>query len=293
MGALSDHEQNLLIDGRLRGGCLTTAGAAGSSAVVTGIRTASTVYAVGNIVVPQSGDTGAGGKLLMCTTAGTSAASGTLAIPNPGSTVADGTVTWTAIATLPALLTVYAALLTCTKGIRANSTAYALNDTLVLVANDTIYHYYKVTTAGTTAASQGTIYPGALNEVITDGTAVMTEQSAGLDANTAEVEVTGGSYARVSVACTLANFSGTQAAGSTTASTGTGGATSNNGAITFPTPSAAWANGTMMIWGMAFYDALTGGNLARWAPLTAPKTVNATDPAPSFAAAADVFTLGN
>ena len=47
-------------------------------------------------------------------------------------------------------------------------------------------------------------------------------------------EVTGGGYARVSVARTLAAWAGTQAAGSTTASTGTGGTTSNNNAITFP-----------------------------------------------------------
>src|SRR5437899_12882996 len=51
-------------------------------------------------------------------------------------------------------------------------------------------------------------------------------------------EVTGGSYARVSVATSLTAFAGTQAAGSTTASSGTGGQTSNNAAITFPAPTA-------------------------------------------------------
>jgi len=51
-------------------------------------------------------------------------------------------------------------------------------------------------------------------------------------------EVSGGSYARVQVASSLANWAGTQGAGTTTASSGTGGQTSNNGAITFPAPTA-------------------------------------------------------
>jgi hypothetical protein len=49
-------------------------------------------------------------------------------------------------------------------------------------------------------------------------------------------EVTGGSYARVAVTSSLANWAGTQSAGSTTASSGTGGTTSNNNAITFSAP---------------------------------------------------------
>ena len=49
-------------------------------------------------------------------------------------------------------------------------------------------------------------------------------------------EVTGGSYARVAVTSSLANWAGTQSAGSTTASTGTSGTISNNAAITFPAP---------------------------------------------------------
>jgi hypothetical protein len=45
MANLSDYMENLLVDGVYRGGCLTSAGAAGSSAVVKGIWTASTAYA--------------------------------------------------------------------------------------------------------------------------------------------------------------------------------------------------------------------------------------------------------
>lgn len=103
----------------------------------------------------------------------------------------------------------------------------------------------------------------------------------------AGTEVTGGSYARVAVTASLANFAGTQAAGSTTASTGTGGVTSNNNAITFPAPTANW--GVVSHW--ALMDASTAGNAWVYAPLTASKTVNNGDAAPSFAVAALTFTL--
>lgn len=108
----SDFLENMLVDGLLRGGCLTTGGAAGSSAVVKGLWAATTAYVVGDIVVPHASMTGAGGKLLRCTTAGTSGSTNTLAVPNPGSTLTDGSVTWTAIATIPALTAVYVALFT-------------------------------------------------------------------------------------------------------------------------------------------------------------------------------------
>lgn len=100
-------------------------------------------------------------------------------------------------------------------------------------------------------------------------------------------EVSGGSYARVSVSSSLANWAGTQSAGSTTASSGTGGQTSNNNAITFPTPSANW--GTVTHFGI--FDASSSGNLLIWGALTASKTVNNGDPAPSFVAGALQITL--
>ena len=100
-------------------------------------------------------------------------------------------------------------------------------------------------------------------------------------------EISGGSYARVSVAATLANFAGTQAAGSTTASSGTGGKTSNNGAITVPAPTANWGVATHI----ALFDASTGGNAWIVRALATPKTINNGDPAPSFAAADFDFTL--
>lgn len=103
------------------------------------------------------------------------------------------------------------------------------------------------------------------------------------------VEVSGGSYARVTVVSSLANWAGTQAAGSTIASSGTTGTTSNNSAITFPSPTANWGTVT----GFGIFDAATTGNLLIWGALTTQKTVNNGDAAPSFAAAALSFQIDN
>jgi hypothetical protein len=86
-------------------------------------------------------------------------------------------------------------------------------------------------------------------------------------------EVSGGGYARQSVGASLANFAGTQSTGSTTASSGSTGATSNNGAITFATPSAGW--GTVTHFGI--YDAASAGNLLFYGTLTIAKTINQSD----------------
>jgi hypothetical protein len=104
-------------------------------------------------------------------------------------------------------------------------------------------------------------------------------------------EVSGGSYARVSVTSALSAWAGTQGAGTTTASSnasGSTGTTSNNNAITFAAPTANW--GTIV--GFCVFDASSGGNLLLYAPLTTPKTVNNGDAAPSFAAGALTFTIG-
>lgn len=99
-------------------------------------------------------------------------------------------------------------------------------------------------------------------------------------------EVSGGSYARVAVTASLANFAGTQGAGTTVASSGTGGLTSNNVAITFPAPTANWG----VVTHMAIYDASTSGNAWVIKDLTASKTINSGDAAPSFPIAAFTFT---
>ncbi|SCX40356.1 hypothetical protein [Nitrosospira sp. Nsp1] len=102
-------------------------------------------------------------------------------------------------------------------------------------------------------------------------------------------EVSGGSYARVSVAASLANWAGTQSAGSTVASSGAGGTTSNNVLIQYPAPTADWGQATHL----ALFDALTGGNAWVYSPLTTPKTINNGDSAPSFAISALTFQVDN
>jgi hypothetical protein len=95
-------------------------------------------------------------------------------------------------------------------------------------------------------------------------------------------EVTGGSYARVSVTSSLTAWAGTQAAASTVASSGTEGTTSNNNVLTFPQPTANWG----VITGFGIFDAVSSGNLLIYGEITPNKTVNNGDAAPSFAAAA-------
>ena len=102
-------------------------------------------------------------------------------------------------------------------------------------------------------------------------------------------EVTGGSYARVAVTSSLANWAGTQSAGSTTASSGTGGTTSNNIVLTFPAPTANWGSITHV----PIMDAATAGNLVFCIALTVAKTVNNADAAPSFAPAALTLQIDN
>ena len=103
-------------------------------------------------------------------------------------------------------------------------------------------------------------------------------------------EVSGGSYARASFTASLANFSGTQGAGTTVASNGTGptATSSNNNAIT-------WASAPTANWGVvthvALYDASVGGNAWVIVPLTTPKTINSGDAAPSFPATALALTV--
>jgi hypothetical protein len=191
---------------------------------------------------------------------------------------------------LGAPATLYLGLITASRGLRANSTAYALNDTMVALVGGK-YAFYKCTTAGSSASAQPGTYLGAVGEAITDGTAVFTEQTAAIEAGQF-VEVSGGSYARASVAASLANFAGTQGAGTTVASTGTGGLSSNNAPITWPAPTAQWHPTNGQIVGIVEFDAATGGNAWTYM-LIQPKSVNAGDPAPSAAAGTLTWKIGN
>ncbi len=84
----------------------------------------------------------------------------------------------------------------------------------------------------------------------------------------APVEPVGNGYARVAVPATLANFSGTQAAGTTVASTGTDGTGENNVAITFSTSTGAWGN-IQSVW---FMDTAAAGN--NWISIDLPVALN-------------------
>lgn len=192
---------------------------------------------------------------------------------------------------LGAPATYYFGLICATKGTLARSTAYAQNDTVVIQIGGK-YVLYACTTAGSSAVG-APAYTGARGEAINDGTAVFTEQSNALDAGTfTEVSTAGTGYARAQVAASLANFAGTQGAGTAVASTGTNGTTSNNNAIAFPAPTAQWHPANGQIVGVVAFDAANGGNPWEWAMLAAPKSVNQGDAAPSIAAAAFTSQIG-
>jgi hypothetical protein len=99
-------------------------------------------------------------------------------------------------------------------------------------------------------------------------------------------EVTGGSYARAQLDASTTNWKNTQDSG-TGASSGTGGATSNASTITFPTPTANWGIASHF----GIFDASSAGNLLFHGALTASKTINNGDPAPTFPAGALVITF--
>ena len=99
------------------------------------------------------------------------------------------------------------------------------------------------------------------------------------------VEVTGGSYGRVTVTPSTANWRGTDAQ-VTAVSAGTGGTTDNAAAITFTTATADW--GTVV--GVAITDggATAAGNVLFYGTLTANKVVSNGD---TFQFAANQLTV--
>lgn len=137
--------------------------------------------------------------------------------------------------------------------------------------NKVVDHVFR----GTAYTAPATIYVGLSTSACSD--------------SATGTEVTGGSYARVAVTSNTTNWAGTQSAGSTAVSSGTGGTTSNNGAITFPAPTANWGAITHVV----LMDASTAGNLMFCIALTTGKTVNNGDAAPSFAAAALTMQIDN
>lgn len=154
----------------------------------------------------------------------------------------------------------------------------AMTDFLENKLLDFLFRGQALTGIGGATAAAGTgpasLYIGLFTAAPTDGTA--------------GTEVTGGSYARVAVSSSLANWCGSQSAGTTVASSGSSGTTSNNGVITFPTPSAAW--GTVQAVGI--FDAATGGNLLIYAALTVNKAISSGDSV-TFPAASLSFQIDN
>lgn len=92
-------------------------------------------------------------------------------------------------------------------------------------------------------------------------------------------------YAAVSVAASLANFAGTQGAGTTVASTGTGGQTSNNNVLTYGTPATS---GPQTLTHHAWCDATTP---LIYATLASSRVINNGDAAPTAAAGAHTITF--
>ena len=104
-----------------------------------------------------------------------------------------------------------------------------------------------------------------------------------------EVSTSGTAYARQPVTASLANWAGTQGAGTTVASSGTGGTTSNNNAITWSASTASWGTVTSVGW----MDASSSGN--RWIciDLTASLNVSGSGFTVSFAAGQLSFQIDN
>lgn len=107
--------------------------------------------------------------------------------------------------------------------------------------------------------------------------------------STAGTEPSGNAYARVSVTASLANWAGSQSAGSTTASSGTNGTTSNNNAITYPASTGSW--GTLQ--SVRLYDASTAGNSWLCINLTSSLNVSGAGFTVSFPAASLTFQVDN
>lgn len=175
-----------------------------------------------------------------------------------------------------------AALRTSTVTARANTTAYALGDRVMLGTAD--LNVYECVVAGTSAG-----VPPAFNtnigDTTVDGGVTWLTLKQGLPKRpnyvalftvaptdaAAGTEVVGGSYARQVYQPSDANWTPATSAGDA----------SNKVAVTFPAPTANW--GDVVAFGVL--DRLTGGNLLWWGELTQSLPVNNGDVAPSFAIA--------
>ena len=186
----------------------------------------------------------------------------------------------------------YVALIVANQGVRQNAITYPAASYVTEFAGDGSYHLYYSAAGGTSAGSAPS-FPGVPGEAIVDNTVTWVEQTANLKTGVAITEPTigTGSYARIGIASTLVDWAGTQGATTTSPSTGTSGTTSNNANVTFAVPTADWAAAPAAVWGIALYDALSGGNLLSFGPITNPQSVHNGSAAPTFAISAIDFFL--
>lgn len=118
-----------------------------------------------------------------------------------------------------------------------------------------------------------TKFTGPTTVYVSLHTAALTDAGTG-------AEVSGGSYARVTVTAVNANWDVPIVSGTTYQ-------TANTNAVTFPSPTANW--GTVTDFGV--WDAATTGNLLVAGTLTTSRNIQNGDNAPSFAAGALTVTI--
>lgn len=286
MSQLTDYAENRLVDWLLRGQTWTlpaalSAGLASAATDASITELAGTGYArqsVPRALATWAGTQGPGTTLASSGTSHATSNNGALDFGTAGSAwgTASAVVLYDAatggnpLLVLPISpplvigsgdpVSVSAGLLSLTVGLSGGTTAYLANKVIDYVLRGQAY-----TPPASTHAVLFTAAPSSTG----GGT-----------------EPAGGGYAAVAVPSTLAAWSGTQGNGTTTASSGTSGRTSNNGAIVFPTPTAPW--------GVVTHDGLRdapGGNLMFFAALQAPRDIAAGAVAPDYAPGARAVTV--
>lgn len=166
-------------------------------------------------------------------------------------------------------------------------TSAATSGSTTTVINDTSKSYTTNENAGgvirfTSGANSG------LARVIASNTATSVTVTSAFPAAPAATdtyiimrELVGNGYTRTASASSLAAWAGTQGAGTTTASTGTSGKTSNNADIILPQPTGTdWLRADSV----GFFDAVSAGNLWFASDLTRAKIFYTDDDAPKIRA---------
>jgi hypothetical protein len=147
----------------------------------------------------------------------------------------------------------YVGLIVASAGQSPRSSAVSVGQyTVPATLNGRLYKCTAET--GNTGASEPT-WPTAAGGTVVDGGVTWTEQTNALYGGTIpEGSATG--YARVAITSGLAEWSGTQGAGTIAASSGSSGQISNNAAISF----AQVTTSLGLVVGFGMWDAVTGGN---------------------------------